>query len=130
MPHSCTIQRHQALETRWQVCFYRKLFCDAVKPRGCISWPVWPLRGINKTAWGAKLILTADLVYHSSCASLGYLLMAHHCHLRLNVCFSPPVALQPPPPPTPPPPIRPPPIDSICVITDVEKLPQKPEAFK
>ena len=31
---------------------------DAVKPRGCISWPVWPLRGINKTARGAKLILT------------------------------------------------------------------------
>ena len=32
-----------------QVCFYRRLFCDAVKPQGCISWPVWPLRGINKT---------------------------------------------------------------------------------
>ena len=46
------------------------LFCEAVKPRGCISWPVWPLRGINKTAWGAKLILTADLVYYLSCASL------------------------------------------------------------
>ena len=44
-----------------QVCFYRRLFSDAVKPRGCISWPVWPLRGINKTARGAKLILTADL---------------------------------------------------------------------
>ena len=33
-----------------QVCFYGQLFPDAVKPRGCISWPVWPLRGINKTA--------------------------------------------------------------------------------
>ena len=32
-----------------QVCFYRRLVCDAVKPRGCISWPVWPLRGINKS---------------------------------------------------------------------------------
>ena len=41
-----------------QVCFYRRLFCDAVKLQGCISWPVWPLRGITKTAWGAKLILT------------------------------------------------------------------------
>ena len=24
-----------------QVCFYRRLFCNAVKPRGCILWPVW-----------------------------------------------------------------------------------------
>ena len=22
-----------------QVCFYKRLFIDAVKPRGCISWP-------------------------------------------------------------------------------------------
>ena len=27
-----------------QVCFFRRLFSDAVKPRGCILWPVWPLR--------------------------------------------------------------------------------------
>ena len=93
------------------VCFYRWLFCDAVKPRGCISWPVWPLRGINKTVWGARLILTADLVYHSSCASLGHLLMAHHCQLRLNVCFSPHMAPHLPPPP----------IDSIRIITAVKK---------
>ena len=56
-----------------QVCFFRRLFSDAVKPRGCISWPVWPLRGINKTAWDAKLILTAGLAYLVSCASLGHL---------------------------------------------------------
>ena len=86
-----------------QVCFYRRLFPDAVKPRGCISWPVWPLRGINKTAWGAKLILTADLAYPVGCASLGRLLTAQHCHLCLNVCFSLPMAPHPPPPPTPPP---------------------------
>ena len=24
-------------------------FSNAVKPRGCISCPVWPLQGINKT---------------------------------------------------------------------------------
>ena len=81
-----------------QVCFYRWLFCDAVKPRGCISWLVWTLRGINKTAWGAKLILMADLVYHSSCASLDHLLMAQHCHFSLNVS---PTAPHLPPPPTP-----------------------------
>ena len=86
-----------------QVCFYRRLFCDAVKPQGCISWPVWPLRGINKTAWGAKLILTAGLIHHSSCANLGHLLMAQHCHFCLGVCFSPPTAPHLPPPPTPPP---------------------------
>ena len=105
-----------------QVCFYRRLFCKAVKPQGCISWPVWPLRKINKTAWGAKLILTADLVHHSSCASLGHLLMAQHCHFCLGVCFSPPTAPHLPPPPTPPPSHPPtPPIDSMRVITDVEK---------
>ena len=59
-----------------------------------------PLRGINKTAWGAKLILTADLVYQVSCARLGHPLMAQHCHLCLNVCFGPPAAPHPPPPPT------------------------------
>ena len=37
-----------------QVCFCRRLFSDNAKPRGCISWPVWPLRGINKTAWGCQ----------------------------------------------------------------------------
>ena len=46
--------KHLRLDGR--VCFYRRLFSDAVKPRGCLSWPLWPLRGINKTAWGAKLI--------------------------------------------------------------------------
>ena len=122
-----------------QVCFFRWLFFDAVKPRGCISWPVWPLRGINKTAWGAKLILTAGLAYPVSCASLGHLLIAQHCNLCLSVCFSLPTAPYPTPPPTPPPshqptlyrphppptrqppidPTRPPPIDSIRDITAV-----------
>ena len=68
--------------------------------------PYVALRGINKTAWGAKLILTADLVYQVSRASLGHLLKAQHCHLCLN-------------------------IDSISVIIAVEKkLSQKPGAFK
>ena len=70
-----------------QVCFFRRLFSDTVKLRGCISWSVWPLRGINKTAWGAKLILTAGQAYPVSCASLGHPLMAQHCHLCLSVCF-------------------------------------------
>ena len=79
-----------------QVCFYRWLFSDAVEPRGCISWPVWPLRSINKAAWGAKLILTAYLASSVICASLGHLLMAWHCYLYLSTCFSPPTAPHPP----------------------------------
>ena len=71
-----------------QVCFYRQLFSNAVKPQGCILWPVCPLRGINKAAWGAKLILMADLASPVSCASLGHLLMTQHCHLCLSTCFS------------------------------------------
>ena len=86
-----------------QICFYGWLFSDAVKPQGCISWPVWSLKDINKTAWGAKLVLTADLACPESCACLGHLLMGQHCHFRLNACFSPPTAPHPPPPPTPPP---------------------------
>ena len=110
-----------------QVCFCRRLFSDDAKPRGCISWPVRPLRGINKTAWGAKLILTADLVYQVSCARLGHPLMAQHCHLCLNVCFSPPTAPHPPPPPTPPPtPYR----LNPRYYSRPKKLPQKPDAFK
>ena len=88
--------KHLRLDGR--VCFYRRLFFDAVKPRGWLSWPLRPLRGINKTAWGSKLILTADLAYPVSCASLGHLLMAKHCPLSLNVCFTPPTAPHPPPP--------------------------------
>ena len=36
-----------------QVCFYRWLSFDAVKPQGYISWPLWPLRVIDKAEWGA-----------------------------------------------------------------------------
>ena len=104
-----------------QVCFYRRLFCDTVKSQGCISWPVWSLRGINKTVWSAKLILTADLVYHWSYASLGHLLVVQHCHFSLNACFSPSTTLHPPHCQPLSPPTRPPPIDSICVITNFEK---------
>ena len=80
-----------------QVCFYRRILSNTIKPQGCISWPVWPLRGINKTVWGAKLILTAHLTNRVSCASRGHLLMPQHCCLCLNV---PPTAPNLPPPPT------------------------------
>ena len=63
----------QAFDARWPRLLLEVAFCDAGKPQECISWPVWPLRGINKTAWGGKQILTADLIYLVSCASLGHL---------------------------------------------------------
>ena len=85
---------------------------------------MWPLRGIYKTVWGAKLILMANLAYHVGNASLGHLLMAQHCRLCLNACFSQPTA------PHLPPPTRPPLIDSICDITAIKKLPQKPGTLK
>ena len=51
-------------------------FFNAVKVLGCILWPVWPLRGINRTVWDAKLLLTAgwlpcvDLCQHTFYACL------------------------------------------------------------
>ena len=85
-------QGHQALETK--SAFTSGFFL-------MLTRLVWPLWGINKTAWGAKLIPMADLAFPVTCASLGHLLMAKHCPFCLNVCFSPPTAPHPPPPPTP-----------------------------
>ena len=115
--------KHLRLDGR--VCFYWRFFSNAVKLRGCISWPVWPLRGINETALGTKLILMPDLAYFVSCAHLGHPLVAEHCRLCLNICFSPPMAPHPPPPPLPPP------IDSICDITTIKNNSKtRPRAFK
>ena len=102
--HTHTLSRAtmQALKTTWPDQFLQVAFSNAVKPQGSISWPVWPLRGINKTAWSAKLILMADLAYPVSCSSLGDLLTAQHRCLSLNVCFNPPAVPLAPIPPTPP----------------------------
>ena len=101
-----------------QVCFYRRLFIDAVKPRGCISWP-WGasigLHGVpgcsSRQSWPPLCIVT----------SLCHRLKVQHCSLSLNGCFSPPSASHPPPPPPHPPPTRPTPINSIRDITGVGK---------
>ena len=111
--HALSRDTKHLIETRWPGLLSQVAFSDAVKPRGCISWPVWPLRGINKTAWGANLILTAGLAHPVSCASLGHLLMAQHCHFCSSVCFSLPTVPHPPPLPTPLPSHPPPPIDFI-----------------
>ena len=68
-----------------------RLFPDAVKTMSRVHFMACVvLRGINKTAWGAKLILTTDLANPVSFASLSHLMMAQHCHLCFNVCFGPP----------------------------------------
>ena len=53
---------------------------------------------INRTAWGAQLLLTVGLAYPLSCSSFGHLLMAQHCYLHPNDCF---LLLSPPYPPIP-----------------------------
>ena len=40
---------------------------------------VTPRGIINNTAWDAKLIVTANLAFPVSCASMGHLLIAQHC---------------------------------------------------
>ena len=109
------------------VCLYRWLFSDAFKPRGCISCPMCPQRSINKTAWGAKLILTAGLAFSVSCASMGHLLMAQRCPLCLNVCFSPPTAPHHPPHPHPTVHLL---WTQSVILQQSKKLPQKPGVFK
>ena len=89
-----------------QVCFYRRLFTDAVKPRGCISRSWGALIGLHG---GTKLLLTAVLASLVDCISSCHLPKAQHCSLSPNWCFTSPSAPHPPPPPIPTPSHHPPP---------------------
>ena len=60
------------------------------------------LEGINRTAWGTRLLLTAVLASLVDSTSLCHILRAQHCCLSPNGCFSPPLASHPPPTPLPP----------------------------
>ena len=102
-----------------QVCFYRRFFADAVKPRRCMSWSWGTLIGLHGVPNCSSRQSGASLV---DCTSSRHLLKAHHCSLSLNECFTPPSAPHPPPPPTP--------IESIRDITGAEKNHQKPTASK
>ena len=64
------------------------------------------LRGINRTAWGTKLLHTAVSASLVDCISLCHILKAQHCFLGLNGCFNPPTAPTRPTPSHPPPPYR------------------------
>ena len=111
--HPCTIQKHQALDDRLpglllQTAFYR--CCETTRVHFMV------LRGINRTVWGTRLLLTPVLASFVDCISLCHKLKAQHCSLSLSGCFGPPSAPHPPPHPP-----HPPPIDSIRDITGTEK---------
>ena len=81
-----------------QVCFYRWLFTDAVRPQGSISWSWGALIGLHglpncssQQYWPLLCI---------ACISSCHLLKAQHCSLSPNWCFTPPSVPHPPPPPT------------------------------
>ena len=85
-----------------QVCFYRRPFANAVKPRRCMSCNM-VLGRVNRTAWGTKLLLTAVWASLVDFTSSRPLLKVQRCSLGPNGCFAPPSAPHPPMPPTPPP---------------------------
>ena len=47
------------------------------------------LRGINRTAWGTRLLLSAVLALPMNCTSSGSILKAQQCCLKLNGCLNP-----------------------------------------
>ena len=80
-----------------QVCFYRRLFADPVKPQRCTTEPVKPLDGINKDVGGAKLLLTTTSVYPVDCTCICHLLKTQHHCLCPNGRCNPPSASHSPP---------------------------------
>ena len=100
------IQKHQVLDDRLpglllQTAFYR--CCETTRVHFMV------LGGINRTAWGTRLLLMPVLASFVDCISLCHTLKAQHCSSSLNGCFNQPSAFHPPP------------IDSIRNITGTEK---------
>ena len=70
---SCTHALHRNtkyLIINGQVCFYRWLFTDAIKPPGCISWPWRALIGLHgipgcstRQSWPPLWILPVSVTY-------------------------------------------------------------------
>ena len=64
--HSCTTQKHQVLDHRWPSPLSQTAFCRC-------SWSTRmhfsALRGINRIAWGTKLLLMAVLAHPLDCIS-------------------------------------------------------------
>ena len=99
-----------------QVCFYRWLFADAVKPWRCISWSWGALIGLHgvpnyssRQSGPPLWIVPVHVTYWRHSTAL-WVWMGALPHLRL---------------PTHPPPTCPPPIESIRDITGAKKSHQK-----
>ena len=115
--HTLALSRHTIDgATDGQVCFHRRSFLGPVKPRRSTTGSMGPLMGINKAAWGAKLLLTSVSSLLVDCGCLCALLRTQHCCLPQCGWFGPPLAS---------PPAHPPPIEFMPVITKVEKKPHK-----
>ena len=116
------IQKHQVLDDRWPGLLSQTAFNQCCKTT---RMHFSALRGINRTAWGTKLLLTAVLAPHLDCTSSGPIVKAQHCCLSLNGCFSPPSASHPLLPPS-----HPPPIDSVHNITGSDKTYSKTSSIQ
>ena len=98
--HTHALSRNTKLWTvDCQVCFYRRLFADAVKPRGCISWSWGALIGLHgyQTAPHGSLGLPGGL-YQFMALTEGAALP-----FESEWVLYPTLAPHPPPPPTLPP---------------------------
>ena len=94
--HALPRNTKYVLDHRWpglllQMAFYR--CCQTTRVH------FMALEGINRTAWGTRLLLTAVLASLVDSTSLCPILRAQHCCLSPNGCFNPPSASHPPPPP-------------------------------
>ena len=56
--HSCTMQKHQVLDDRWPGLLSQTAFYQCYKTT---RMHFSALKGINRTAWGTKLLLSAVL---------------------------------------------------------------------
>ena len=111
------LMHYPVLDHRWpglllQTAFYRCCWTTRMHFSA--------LTGINRTAWGTRLLLRAAMAHPVDCTSAGPILRAQHCCLGPNGCFNPPSASHPPPPT--PLPTHPRPIDSICDIIGAIKF--------
>ena len=107
--------KHWTIES--QVCFYTRLFINAVKPRGCISWH-WGasigLHGVpgcsSHKSWPPLCIVTVCATdWRYSTALWVWMVALARLRLPTRPCLPPP------------PPAHPPPINSIRDITGVGK---------
>ena len=106
-------EKHQVLDHRWPGLLSQTAFCQCFRTT---RMHFSALRGINRTAWGTKLLLMAVLAYSVDCISLCHILKVQYSHLSLNgyrlLLPTHPPQLSPTHPPS---------IESIRDITGTEK---------